>query len=81
MTQTYRTTQSSRGDSEVGPCSLTYTDTIDFAARTVTWSVVGNCEGEYVNQRGVRFLGPEFTGTPESVDAYRLRSGWHRVGA
>ncbi len=76
MTKTYRTTQNSRGDDNVGPCSLTYTDVVDFTARTVTWSVVGNCEGEYVNQRGVRKLDTDFAGTPESVDAGRRASGW-----
>jgi hypothetical protein len=78
-TRTYRTTQSSRECEAFGAVRLTYTETVDFDAREVRWSVVGVRESERVNNSGVRKLGPDFAGTPESVTAWRLKSGWHVV--
>ena len=78
-TLTFRWVDRSRGDENVGPAELTYTDVVDFAAREVRSTVVGYCDGERVNQSSVRPLPADFTGTPESVADARRLGGWTLV--
>ncbi len=80
MKRTYQSTIKSRGCEETPACEITYTETVDFDARTVTTVVTGweryGQDREPVNQRSVSRFADDFRGTPETVDEARRSSGW-----
>ncbi len=72
-TMTFTSKTVSRGCAEFGPTSLVYTDTVSEDG-TVTWTVKGTCDGEWVSQSGIRSVG--HTLDLSIVQVARLSSGW-----
>ncbi len=81
MIQTWRKVVTEKSHPELGGGGkFTYTEVIDFVNRVVQTRVVGRCEDEgWIDQTGERAMAA--TCTPEGVASYRLRDGWHLVGA
>lgn len=75
-TATFTIRQRSRGNAEVGPSDLTYTDVVHVDGRVVS-TVRGTCDGDLVNARSEHtFPGPlDFA----VVEAARRAQGWTRV--
>lgn len=81
MTRTYVTRSRGRGDAEVLPHDLTYTDTVDFDARTVRSTVIGYSEGERVSVTTTRSLPDDWNTQIAECDAIRAKQGWRIVEA